>query len=102
MLGHYVREQKVLSLEDAVRRMTSLPAQRLGLMDRGILRPGMWADLVLFDPDRIIDKASFESPHQYPEGISHVIVNGVTVIREGEHSGKLPGQPLLGRGAGSP
>ena len=102
VLGHYVREQKVLSLEDAVRRMTSLPAQRLGLMDRGILRPGMWADLVLFDPDRIIDKASFENPHQYPEGISHVIVNGVTVVREGEHSGKLPGQPLLGRGAGRP
>ena len=100
VLGHYVREEKVLSLEDAVRRMTSLPAQRLGLADRGILRPGMWADLVLFDPDRVIDKATFEDPHQYPAGISHVIVNGVTVIREGEHSGKLPGRPLLGRGAG--
>ncbi len=102
VLGHYVREEKALPLEDAVRRMTSLPAQRMGVMDRGIVRPGLWADLVLFDPDRIIDKASFENPHQFPEGISHVIVNGVTVVSEGAHTGALPGMPVRGRGYRAP
>jgi N-acyl-D-amino-acid deacylase len=98
VLGHYVREEHVLQLEDAVRKMTSLPAQRMKIMDRGILRTGMWADLVVFDPDRIIDKATFDEPHAFPEGISHVIVNGTTVIRNGEHTGALPGKPLFGHG----
>jgi len=98
VLGHYVREEHVLTLEDAVRKMTSLPAQRMKLMDRGIIRVGMWADLVVFDPDRIIDRATFDHPHAYPDGISHVIVNGVTVIRNAEHTGALPGKPLYGPG----
>jgi N-acyl-D-amino-acid deacylase len=104
VLGHYVREEHVLTLEEAVRKMTSLPAQRMKLMDRGIIRVGMWADLVVFDPDRIIDRATFDHPHAYPDGISHVIVNGVTVIRNGEHTGALPGKPLYGPGwqAGKP
>jgi N-acyl-D-aspartate/D-glutamate deacylase len=98
ILGRYVREQKIMSLEEAVRKMTSLPAQRLGITDRGLLRPGMWADLVVFDPDHVIDNATFDKPHAYPTGISHVIVNGVTVIRNGDHTGSLPGRPLYGRG----
>ena len=98
MLGHYVREQGVLPLEEAVRKMTSLPAQRMGLLDRGLVRPGMWADLVVFDPDRVIDRATFSDPHQFPEGIGDVIVNGVVVIRDGEHTGALPGRGLFGPG----
>jgi N-acyl-D-amino-acid deacylase len=98
VLGRYVREEHVLTLEDAVRKMTSLPAQRMKLMDRGILRAGMWADVVVFDADKVIDKATFDKPHAYPEGISHVIVNGVTVVRNGEHTGALPGKPLYGQG----
>ncbi len=98
VLGHYVRDEKVLPLEQAVRRMTSLPAQRMGLMDRGIVRPGMWADLVVFDPDKIIDKATFAAPKQYPEGIPDVLVNGVVVIRDGQHTNSKPGRPLYGPG----
>lgn len=98
VLGRYARDEKVISLEEAVRKMTSLPAQRMGLLDRGLVRPGMCADLVVFDPDRVIDRATFDQPHQYAAGISDVIVNGTTVIRDGEHTGALPGRPLRGRG----
>ena len=98
VLGHYVREEHVLTLEDAVRKMTSLPALRMKLLDRGLIRVGMWADLVVFDPDRVIDRATFDHPHAYPEGISHVLVNGITVIRNSEHTGALPGRPLYGPG----
>ncbi len=98
VLGHYVREEHVLSLEEAVRKMTSLPAQRMKLLDRGLIRVGLWADLVVFDPDRIIDRATFDRPHAFPDGISHVIVNGVTVVKDGEHTGAKPGKPLFGRG----
>ncbi len=98
VLGHYVREERVIGLEEAVRKMTSLPAQRMGLLDRGIIRQGMGADLVVFDPDHVIDRATFDQPHQFADGISHVIVNGVVVIRNGEHTGALPGRPLYGRG----
>jgi N-acyl-D-aspartate/D-glutamate deacylase len=98
VLGHYVREEGVLTLEEAVRKMTSYPARRLGLFDRGLIRKGMWADIVVFDPDSIIDRATFDDPHQYPAGIDHVIVNGVVVIRNGEHTGALPGRPLYGPG----
>ena len=98
VLGHYVREERVIGLEEAVRKMTSLPAQRMGLLDRGIIRQGMWADLVVFDPDRVSDRATFDQPHQFPDGIDHVIVNGAAVIRNGEHTGALPGRPLYGRG----
>jgi N-acyl-D-amino-acid deacylase len=98
ILGHYVREEKVLTLEDAVRRMTSLPAQRLGLKDRGLLREGYWADVVVFDPSRVNDTATFATPKQYPEGINFVLVNGRVVIDQGNHTGERPGMALRGPG----
>ena len=98
VLGYYVREKKVLTLPDAVRKMTSLPAAITGLTDRGLLRPGMAADITLFDPQTVIDKATFENPFQYPEGIPYVIVNGTVVIDQSQHTGKKPGRVLYGRG----
>jgi N-acyl-D-aspartate/D-glutamate deacylase len=98
ILGHYVRDEKVLTLEDGVRRMTSLPAQRLGLKDRGLLREGYWADVVVFDPSRISDAATFASPRQYPAGINYVMVNGRVVIDQGKHTGERPGVILRGPG----
>ncbi|CAN5618651.1 D-aminoacylase [soil metagenome] len=92
VLGRYVREQRVMPLETAIHKMTGMPASRLGFRDRGRIAPGMIADLVAFDPDRVIDQATFERPHQYPLGIPHVLVNGVAVIRDGEHTGALPGR----------
>jgi dihydroorotase/N-acyl-D-amino-acid deacylase len=94
VLGHYVRDRKLLTLEEAVRKMTSFPAARVGLHDRGILRPGMKADLVLFDPSVIADKATFESPHQYAVGVSHVVVNGVLVVDDGKVTDARPGRVL--------
>ena len=91
-LAQMVREKKLVLLEEAVRRMTSLPAARLGLSKRGRLAPGYFADLVVFDPDTIQDTASFEVPHSYPIGIPHVSVNGVLVIQDGEFTGKTPGR----------
>jgi N-acyl-D-amino-acid deacylase len=100
VLGVYVREKKLLTLEDAVRKMTSFPAQRVGLVDRGILRPGMKADLVVFDPTRIRDRATYENPHQYAEGVSVVLVNGVRVFENGAMTGSRPGTVLYGPAAG--
>lgn len=94
VLGEYVRNQKVITLEDAIRKMTSLPATRFGLKDRGVLEAGKAADLVIFDPKTVGDKATFDKPHVYPTGIKKVMVNGVTVVDEGKHSGKRPGQML--------
>ncbi len=94
ILGRYVREEKLLTSEDAIRRMTSFPAQRLGLRDRGILRENTWADIVIFDPEKVIDKATFENPHQFPEGIPHVIVNGVIVVENNKQNRKRPGKVL--------
>jgi N-acyl-D-amino-acid deacylase len=103
VLERYVRDQPVLTLQEAIRKMTSFPAQRLGLHDRGILRPGAWADVVVFDLDRIHDRATnlyphtypFENyPHQYPEGIDYVFVNGVTVVEQAEHTGAMSGRLL--------
>lgn len=94
ILGRYVREEGVLTLEDAIRRMTSFPSQRMGLFDRGILREGMWADIVVFDPDKVIDKATYTEPHQFPEGIIHVLVNGEIVVESEEQTEKLPGKIL--------
>ncbi|KPK91690.1 MAG: hypothetical protein AMJ88_12905 [Anaerolineae bacterium SM23_ 63] len=103
VLERYVRDEPVLSLEEAIRKMTSFPAQRLGVMDRGVLRPGAWADIVIFDLDRIHDRATnlyphtypFQNyPHRFPEGIDHVFVNGIHVIENGEHSSSLPGKVL--------
>lgn len=92
VLGGYVRENKVLRLEDAIRKMTSLPAQKIGLWDRGLIREGTWADIVVFNPDKVIDKATYQDPHQHPEGIEHVLVNGEVVVERGEHTGILAGR----------
>ena len=103
MLERYVRNQPVLTLQEAIRKMTSWPAQRLGLRQRGVLREGTWADVVIFDLERMHDRATnlyphrypFENyPHQYPEGIDYVFVNGVMVVSGGEHTGALPGKLL--------
>jgi len=94
VLGRYVREEKVLSLEEAVKKMTSVTAERFGLSDRGVIREGVWADLVLFDAQTVADRATYTDPHQYPEGIPYVVVNGVVVIDQCEHTGALPGQVL--------
>jgi N-acyl-D-aspartate/D-glutamate deacylase len=96
VLGKYVREEGVLGLEEAVRKMTSLPAQVLRLGDRGLLREGYWADVVVFDPDRVADRATFERPKQYPEGIHYVLVNGALVIDDADHTGARPGRVLYG------
>ena len=94
VLGRYVREERVLSLEEAVKKMTSITADRFGLTDRGVIREGAWADLVLFDADTVIDKATFTEPHQYPVGIPYVVVNGQVVIDQDVYTGALPGRVL--------
>ena len=98
VLAVYVREKKILSLPDAIRKMTSFPAQICGLMDRGLLRPGMAADITVFDPKTVTDKATFQDPLLYPLGIPYVVVNGVVVIDQGRHTGEKPGRVLFGRG----
>ena len=97
-LGHYVREQKVATLPDAIRRLTSLPAKNLRLRERGSLAVGYYADVVVFDPDKIIDHATFDKPHQYSTGVVHVFVNGQQVLKDGEHTGALPGRFVRGPG----
>ena len=99
ILGHYVRDEKLLPLEEAVRKMTSLPASRMGLADRGILRPGMAADLVVFDPATVKDRATFADPTHYSEGILFVAVNGQLVVDNGKLTTARPGRALLGAGA---
>ena len=101
ILGRYVREQHLLSLEQAIRKFTSLPAQRLGLRDRGILRAGAFADITIFDPATISDAATFEDPHRPSAGVEYVIVNGVISLDHGKISGELGGRPLRGPGASS-
>jgi dihydroorotase/N-acyl-D-amino-acid deacylase len=96
VLGVYVQEKQILTLEEAVRKMTSLPAERLGVPDRGILRPGMKADLVLFDPQRVRDTATFENPHQYAEGVALVVVNGQVIFNGKAMTGARPGRVLYG------
>ena len=94
MLGLYAREERLLSLPQAVHKMTGLPARRLGLYDRGVIRVGAKADLVVLDPRTVADAATYEAPHRYPRGVEHVLVNGRVVIRHGEHTGSLPGTLL--------
>lgn len=94
----YVREEQLLPLQDAIRKLTALPAQRLGLKDRSLLREGMWADVVVFDPTRIRDRATLKEMDLYPEGISYVLVNGQVVISQGEHTGVLPGRVSRSQG----
>jgi len=98
ILGRYVRQDSVISLEFAIRKMTSLAAQRVGLTDRGLLRPGMYADITVFDPNTIIDNSTFEQPQQLASGVTHVFVNGVAVITDGKPTGALPGRALRGPG----
>jgi N-acyl-D-amino-acid deacylase len=98
LLGKYVREEKVISLEEAVRRLSGLPATNLGLDRRGFLKPGYFADVVIFDPGTIADKATFEKPHQYSVGVKDVFVNGVRELKDGEYSGKFSGRALWGPG----
>jgi len=98
LLGKYVREEKVIPLAEAVRRLSGLPATNLGLDHRGFIKQGMFADVVVFDPQTIADRATFEQPHQYSVGVKHVFVNGVQVLKDGEHTGSKPGRALWGPG----
>ena len=98
LLGRYVREEKVIPLEEAVRRLSALPAENLKLDRRGWLRPGYFADVVVFDPAKVTDPATFERPHQYSTGVVHVLVNGVQVLKDGEHTGAKPGRVVRGAG----
>ena len=98
LLGRYVRDEKVISLEEAIRRLTSLPAENLRIRERGRLEPGYFADVVIFDPARIQDHSSYEKPHQYATGVSQVWVNGEQVLRDGEHTGATPGRVVRGPG----
>jgi N-acyl-D-amino-acid deacylase len=98
VLGKYVRDEKLVSLQEAIRRLSSLPAQTLKLNRRGALKPGCFADVVLFDPERIQDHATYEQPHQYATGVMHVLVNGEPVLKNGEHTGAKPGRVVRGPG----
>lgn len=98
LLGHYTREEKLMSLSEAVRRLSGLPATNLGLDGRGFLKQGMYADVVVFDPATIADRATFDKPQQYAVGVKHVFVNGVQAIKDGEHTGAKPGRALWGPG----
>jgi N-acyl-D-amino-acid deacylase len=98
LLGRYVRDEKLIPLEEAIRRLTSLPAGNLRIDRRGKLAPGYFADVVVFDPATIRDNATFDRPHQYATGVQHVLVNGVQVIKDGEHTGATPGRVVRGPG----
>jgi len=98
LLGHYVREEKIISLEEAIYKLTTLPATNLKIKKRGALQTGFYGDIVIFDPEKIQDNATFEEPHQYATGMVHVFVNGVQVIKDGEHTGALPGRVVRGPG----
>ncbi|HEU5314223.1 MAG TPA: amidohydrolase family protein, partial [Candidatus Udaeobacter sp.] len=98
VLGKYVRDEKVIPMKEAIRRLSGLPATKLGLDHRGFLTEGMFADLVVFDPATIADRATYEKPHQYAVGAKHIFVNGVQVLKDGEHTGAKPGRALWGPG----
>ncbi|MFT4862559.1 MAG: N-acyl-D-amino-acid deacylase [Pseudohongiellaceae bacterium] len=98
VIGKYVRDDKVITLADAIRKLSKLPATNLKLRDRGELTPGYYADIVIFDPDQVQDHATFAQPHQYATGMQHVLVNGVPVLSDGEHTGAMPGQVVRGPG----
>jgi N-acyl-D-amino-acid deacylase len=98
LLGKYVRDEKVISLEEAIRRLTSLPAENLKLDRRGLLKPGYFADVVVFDPAKIQDHATYGQPHRYATGVRHVFVNGVPVLKNGQHTGAKPGRVVRGPG----
>jgi N-acyl-D-amino-acid deacylase len=98
LLGRYVRDEKALTLQEAVRRLTSLPADNLRIADRGRLKSGQFADIAIFDPAKVADRATYETPHRYAVGMRHVFVNGVQVLRDGEHTGAKPGRFVRGPG----
>ncbi|HYN22711.1 MAG TPA: amidohydrolase family protein, partial [Thermoanaerobaculia bacterium] len=98
LLGKYVRDEKVIPLEDAVRKLSSQPAENLKIRERGRLQEGYFADVVVFDPATIQDHATFDKPHQYSTGVKHVWVNGVQVLKDGEHTGAKPGRVVRGPG----
>jgi N-acyl-D-amino-acid deacylase len=98
LLGKYVREERVVPLGEAIRRLTSFPAATLRIRDRGQLAPGYFADIVVFDPKTIADHATYERPHQYATGVRHLWVNGIQVLRDGEHTGQKPGRVVRGPG----
>ncbi|HEX2712578.1 MAG TPA: amidohydrolase family protein, partial [Candidatus Acidoferrales bacterium] len=98
LLASYVREKRIVPLEEMIRKMTSLPAQTMRLEDRGVLKPGMWADVVVFDLTRVRDLATYENPHGFSEGMRYVIVNGQLVLNDGRMTGALPGRALRGPG----
>lgn len=97
-IGHYIQKEKLMSLEEGIRRMTSMPAENLKIQKRGVIRPGYFADLAVFDADRFKDVATFEDSHAYAEGMVHVLVNGTLVLENGEHTGKFPGRAIRGPG----
>jgi N-acyl-D-amino-acid deacylase len=98
LLGYYVRDKQIIPLEEAIHKMTGLAAENIRLTNRGLLKVGYYADVVVFDPQTITDHATFEQPHQYATGVDHVIVNGVLVLKDGEHTGKTPGKFVRGPG----
>ena len=98
VLGKYVRDEHVLTLPEAIRKLSALPSSNLGLDRRGQLKPGMFADVVVFDPATVADTATYEKPHSYAVGIRDVLVNGVQVLKDGEHTGAKPGRALWGPG----
>ena len=97
VLGKYVREDKIFNLETAIKKMTYQPAKKFGLKKRGCIQKGYFADLVVFNANKVRDLATWEQPHQYAKGIEYVMVNGRLVIKEGQHTGKLPGKILTGK-----
>jgi N-acyl-D-amino-acid deacylase len=98
LLGKYVREEHVITLREAIHRLTGLPAANLKIRKRGLLKEGYYADIVVFDPKTIRDKATYKKPHQYAEGIRDVFVNGTQVLKNGQHTGAKPGQVVRGPG----
>ena len=98
MLGKYSRDEKLISLQEAIRKLSKLPATNLKIQKRGELKVGNYADIVIFDPAKVKDNATFEKPHQYAEGMIHVFVNGTQVLKDGEHTGATPGRFVKGPG----
>jgi N-acyl-D-aspartate/D-glutamate deacylase len=98
VLGRYVREEKVLTLEEAIRKMTSANAAKIGIYDRGLIRPGLWADVTVFNPETVIDESVWDAPHRYSKGIEYVVVNGQLVLDRGKHTNAHPGKILYGSG----
>ena len=98
LLGKYVRDEQIISMEEAIRRLTNFPAENLKIRKRGLLEEGYYADVVVFDPEKIQDHATFENPHQYATGVKHVFVNGQQVLKDGEHTGAMPGRIVRGAG----